>query len=83
MINWKVRFKNKAFWIAAIPAVLLLVRQIAALFGFEIDLSGIADQLVEIVGTIFFLLTLMGIVVDPTTKGVSDSDNALTYDEPQ
>ena len=68
MINWKVRIKNKVFWLAIIPAVLTLIKAIAALFGFQIE--------TEAVGTI------MGVVVDPTTKGVSDSDRAMLYDEP-
>ncbi|MDQ0152602.1 phi LC3 family holin [Moryella indoligenes] len=38
MINWKVRIKNKSFWIAMIPAVLLLVQVIAAVFGYTLDL---------------------------------------------
>ena len=39
MINWKVRIKNKNFWIALIPAVLLLVQVIAAVFGYTLDLG--------------------------------------------
>lgn len=81
-INWTVRIKNKAFWVTFIPVVLLLVRQIAAVFGFEIDLSAVGDQLVGIVETAFILLALLGIVTDPTTPGVSDSDRAMTYTEP-
>ena len=81
-INWKVRIKNKAFWITAIPAVLLLVTQVAALFGFELDLSEIGEQLTGIIGTVFMLLSLAGVVVDPTTPGVQDSERAMSYVEP-
>ena len=42
MINWKVRIRNKNFWLALIPAVLLLVQVVAAVFGFTIDLGDIA-----------------------------------------
>ncbi len=83
MINWKVRIKNKAFWVAIIPAVLLLVQQICALFGVEIDVSGLGEQLVAIVGTAFAVLALLGVVADPTTKGISDSAQAMTYDKPK
>lgn len=82
-INWKVRIKNKAFWVALIPAILLLVRQVLALFGIDVDFTQLSDQLIDIVGTVFLILTIVGIVNDPTTKGLNDSKNALTYEEPK
>lgn len=82
-INWKVRIKNKAFWVAAIPAVLLLIQQVCAVFGVTVDLGALQDQLVAIVGTVFALLAILGIVVDPTTAGVTDSIQALGYDAPK
>ena len=83
MINWKVRIKNKAFWILFIPALLLLIQQICAIFGVTIDISGLSDQLLEVVKTVFLILGLLGIVVDPTTSGVSDSAQAMTYEKPK
>lgn len=82
MINWTVRIKNKLFWVSIIPAILLLAKQICALFGVELSIDGLSEQLVEIVGTVFAVLSLLGVVVDPTTSGVGDSARALTYDEP-
>ena len=81
-INWTVRFKNKVFWVSIIPMILLLVQQICALFGISFNFSGLSESLVSIVGTIFGILALLGIVADPTTKGLSDSARAMTYDEP-
>lgn len=81
-INWTVRFKNKVFWMSIIPMILLLVQQICALFGISFNFSGLSESLVSIVGTIFGILALLGIVADPTTKGLSDSARAMTYDEP-
>lgn len=81
-INWKVRFKNKAFWMALIPAVLLLVSQVCAIFGVQIDTAAVSDQLIGIVGTVFTIFALLGIVTDPTTQGVNDSDRAMEYQEP-
>lgn len=81
-INWNVRFKNKVFWVSIIPMVLLLVQQVCALFGVSLDFSGLSESLVSIVGTVFSILALIGIVVDPTTKGFSDSARAMTYDKP-
>ena len=82
-INWKVRAKNKTFWLALIPALLLLVSQVLALFGVSFDYSQLSEQLTNIVSTVFVILALIGIVVDPTTKGVNDSKQALKYDDPK
>ena len=82
-INWIVRFKNKAFWVAIIPAILLLAQQICALFGVELNIAGLSDQLIAIVGTVFSVLALVGIVNDPTVASLSDSDQAMTYTEPR
>ena len=82
-INWTVRIKNKAFWLAIIPAVLLLVQQICGLFGVELSVAGISDQLIAIVGTIFSVLALIGVVNDPTVASLSDSKQAMDYTEPK
>ena len=83
MINWTVRFKNKAFWLALIPAALLLVQVVAAVFGFTLDLGDLGNKLLAVVNAIFAVLAILGIATDPTTKGVSDSAQALTYDKPK
>ena len=83
MINWKVRLKNKMFWIAIIPAVVVLIMAIASIFGVTIDLSEIQGKLIAVVEAVFVVLGILGIVVDPTTKGVSDSARALEYTEPK
>ena len=82
-INWNVRIKNKTFWVAIIPTVLLLVQQVCALFGITLEMSGLSDQLMDIVGTVFIMLTLLGVVTDPTTAGIGDSTQAMTYTEPK
>lgn len=82
-INWKVRIKNKAFWVAIIPAVIVLIQLVASLFGFEIDLSEISGKLVAIVDATFVILAILGIVIDPTTAGLQDSIQAQGYDEPK
>lgn len=82
MINWKVRIKNKSFWLALIPAVLLLIQAVAALFGFELDLDFLSERLLAVINAVFVVLTILGVVVDPTTQGVADSERAMGYDEP-
>lgn len=81
-INWKVRMNNKVFWLAFIPAALILIKSIANLFGFDIDFTNIESNLIEVVEAVFLLLTVIGVVADPTTKGIGDSEQALTYDKP-
>ena len=62
-INWSVRFKNKTFWLALIPALLLLVQQVAALAGVSLQLDGVQQQLSGLVGTVFTLLALFSILI--------------------
>lgn len=83
MINWQVRIKSRQFWLSLIPAVLLLVQVVAAVFGFELDLGDIGNRLLDVVNALFAVLAILGIVVDPTTEGVGDSAQALTYDRPK
>lgn len=83
MINWKVRIKNKLFWVTLIPAVLLLTQVVAAVFGFTLDLGELGNQLLTVVNAVFGVMAVLGVVTDPTTAGVSDSAQALTYDAPK
>lgn len=82
-INWIVRIKNKAFWLALIPAVLLLIQVIAAPFGYEWDFVVLNEQLTAIINAVFGVLAIIGVVTDPTTAGVTDSKQALTYTTPK
>ena len=82
-INWKIRIKNKVFWLALVPAVLLLVQVVAAVFGIDLNLDALGDKLLAVVNALFAVLTILGIVTDPTTAGVSDSRQAMEYDKPK
>ena len=81
-INFLVRIKNKAFWLAVIPAVALVAQAVAAVFGYDIDLSTMVGKIQAVVNAVFALLVILGIVVDPTTDGISDSNRAMSYTEP-
>jgi len=81
-INWIVRIKNKAFWISLISALALVAQAVAALFGYTIDLTTLVGKLKALVNAVFVVLTILGIVVDPTTEGVTDSNRAMGYTEP-
>lgn len=82
MINWTVRLKNKTFWLSFIPAILLLIQVVAAVFGFTLDLGELGEKLLAVVNAVFALLAILGIVTDPTTAGIGDSKRALTYSKP-
>ena len=83
MINWIVRIKNKNFWLAIIPAVLLLVQTVAAVFGYSLDFGELGNQLIAVVNAVFGVLVILGVVNDPTTAGISDSKQARTYSSPK
>lgn len=83
MINWIVRIRNKNFWISLVPAMLLLVQLIADLFGYRLDLGDIGNKILAIVDAVFAVLSILGIVTDPTTEGVPDSKLAMTYQYPK
>lgn len=83
MINWLVRIKNKAFWVAFIPAVFLLIQAVGGIFGFEFDFSELSMKILAAVDALFAVLAIIGIVADPTTAGIGDSAQALTYNVPK
>ena len=82
-INLIARIKNKTFWLSLIPAVLLLVQVVAAVFGYTLDLGDLGNKLLDVVNAIFAVFTILGVVIDPTTEGLGDSEQALTYVEPK
>ncbi|EMF0434161.1 phage holin [Enterococcus faecium] len=82
-INWKVRMRNKSFWLAVVSAALLLAQVIAVPFGYNFEIDVINKQLLDIINAAFAFLSILGVVTDPTTKGVSDSEQALNYSKPK
>lgn len=80
-INWKLRLQNKVTLVALITLVISIVYQILNMIGVipQVDQQTILDICCRIID----VLALLGIVVDPTTKGIGDSHLALSYDEPK
>lgn len=79
-INWKVRIQNKT-WLLSMAAVLIaFVYQILALCGVLPPIS--EDTATQAVAMMINILVAFGIVVDPTTKGIRDSDQAMAYQVP-
>ncbi|HEM3635895.1 TPA: phage holin [Streptococcus suis] len=74
-INWGVRLRNKTFWWTLVPLLVLLSQQL----GF----NWVPENWESTFTTIMSILTVVGIINDPTTEGVSDSKQALDYYEPK
>lgn len=83
MINWKIRMQNKTFWLALVPAFLLLIQAVAQVFNISVDFTNLNKDLLNVINALFVVLTILGVVADPTTKGVGDSTQALTYSKPK
>lgn len=79
-INWKVRFKNKVWLSTFISMIIGFVYNILAMF----DIAPVITQnaVTQVVGQVLTLLGLLGVLVDPTTEGVNDSNRAMAYEEP-
>lgn len=82
-INWTVRLKNKNFWLALVPAIALLLQAAGDIFGLKLELGVTIDKILVFINVLFALLVLVGVVNDPTTAGLADSQKALGYDEPK
>lgn len=78
-INWKVRFGSYKFWAALIPALFLLGQAVAAPFGYKWNLVVLNQDATGILNAAFGVLSILGIVTDPTTPTLGDSAKAQTY----
>ena len=79
-INWKVRFKNKAWLMMFLSLIIGFVFNILKLF--EVVPIVTENQVLNIVNQVLTFLGLFGVIVDPTTAGIEDSNRAMCYDEP-
>ena len=79
-INWKVRFKNKTWLTMFISLIIGFVFNILKMF--DVVPSVTQNQVLEIVGQVLTFLGLIGVLVDPTTAGIGDSERAMGYSEP-
>lgn len=79
-MNWKLRFMNKAVLIPLIVNIVALVYMILGVFGVTPGIS--EDDVLNVAYMIVNMLCMLGIVIDPTTEGVADSERAMGYDEP-
>lgn len=80
-MNWKIRIQSKSFWLALIPAVLLLTQVVMVPFGVTIVVDTLGAELAAIVNALFAVLAILGIAVDPTTPGIKDSSLNMSKTE--
>ena len=80
-INWKVRLQSGSWWMGIISAVVVAVFAILKIF--KVETSVTADEIMNVAMLVLMIPAAIGITTDPTTKGVSDSEQALTYDAPK
>ncbi len=87
MINWKVRFKNRNWVLAFISQLLIVAQMVLAglnslgLVDFQLT-DAVQNSILTVINAVFVLLSMLGIVQDPTTRGYSDSERALKYKDP-
>ena len=79
-LNWKVRFKNKVWLTSFISLIIGFVYNV--LMAFDIFPAVTQNAVMQIVSNVLEFLGLIGVIVDPTTAGVSDSNRAMSYTEP-
>ena len=79
-INWKVRLRNKTWLMSIIALIITFAYDLLAML--DIVPAVTEDWLMSIVQTVLTLLTALGVVIDPTTQGMSDSERAMLYQEP-
>ena len=80
-INWKVRFKNKTWLVTFLLAVLAFVYQILGMFDVVPPIT--QDMATQLIAAVINILVAVGVVIDPTTSGASDSKQAMSYNEPK
>lgn len=80
-INWKVRMKSGSWWLGIISAVVTAVFAVLQLCNVELPVT--AEQVLQAATLVLMIPAAIGITTDPTTKGVSDSAQAMTYNTPK
>ena len=80
-INWKVRFKNKTWLVTFLVTIVAFVYQILGMLDIVPPVT--QDMVTQIIGIVVNVLVAVGVVIDPTTASISDSKQALKYEEPK
>ena len=79
-INWKVRFQNKVWLGSFLSLIVGFVYSMLALFDVFPEVT--QSLVLQLLNQVLTFLGLIGVIVDPTTAGLGDSDRAMGYEEP-
>jgi phi LC3 family holin len=79
-MNWKVRFKNKTWLAAFIALIISFVYQVLAMFDIVPAIT--QDSVIQAANLVLMMLSAMGVLIDPTTTGITDSRRAMSYTKP-
>ena len=79
-INWKVRFKNKVWLGSFLSLVIGFIYSLLALF--DVFPAVTQNLVVQLLNQVLTFLGLIGVIVDPTTAGLEDSNRAMGYEDP-
>ena len=79
-INWKVRFKNKIWLGSFLSLIVGFVYSMLALFDVFPEVT--ESLVLQLMNQVLTFLGLIGVIVDPTTAGIGDSERAMSYQEP-
>ena len=79
-INWKVRFKNKVWLGSFLSLIVGFIYSMLALFDVFPQVT--QNLVVQLLNQVLTFLGLIGVIVDPTTAGLGDSERAMGYEEP-
>lgn len=80
-INWKLRLQNKPTLAALIATIVAFVYQVLGIFGVVPAIS--QDAIIAGAGIVLNLLVTLGVLIDPTTEGINDSEQAMAYENPR
>ena len=79
-LNWKVRFKNKVWLSSFIAAIITFLYTILGMFDVAPEVT--QNSVMNVINAILMMLSLTGVIVDPTTEGLGDSNRAMGYEVP-
>ena len=79
-VNWKIRFKNKLWLMSFISAMAAIVYTVFDVLGIFPNLT--EASMLRLADAVLLILSLLGVVIDPTTAGINDSNRACGYEEP-
>ena len=79
-LNWKVRFKNRVWLGSFLSLIIGFVYSMLALFDVFPEVT--QSLVLQLLNQVLTFLGLIGVIVDPTTAGLGDSDRAMSYSEP-